>query len=187
MRIPMTWGINKGLEQLDRDAMMRNDPWSPDAQDLTGSASDVTDQMDRSVDDGPADMISSSRDYSASQAHNTKKRSAEGSNFGHGAPPAAGTGAETTAAPATAATLGAPEGAEPAPPKKQAVGTKNTTQLERHLQLMKTPEPAPTQPLRTRSARRPAVPALVGQFSSPSSPSVPTGPTGLPPSPPKLP
>ena len=35
MRIPMTWGISKGLEQLDRDAMMRNDPWSPDAPDFT--------------------------------------------------------------------------------------------------------------------------------------------------------
>ena len=35
MRIPMTWGISKGLEQLDRDAMKRNDPWSPDAPGFT--------------------------------------------------------------------------------------------------------------------------------------------------------
>ena len=31
----MTWGISKGLEQLDRDTMMSNHPWNPDAPNFT--------------------------------------------------------------------------------------------------------------------------------------------------------
>ena len=35
MRIPMTWGISKELEQLDRDTMMSNHPLDPNAPNFT--------------------------------------------------------------------------------------------------------------------------------------------------------
>ena len=47
----MAWGISKGLEQLDRDAMKRNDPWSPDAPGFTEAPPPVaTEGMDWGTD-----------------------------------------------------------------------------------------------------------------------------------------